>query len=173
MRLQAEPEIGKLVGKLVLPRHVGVGHLPAADNECIGVEGQGVQQDGDVLGVMLSVGIDSQGMGVAQPSGFGKSLFERIAFAAVVRIGDYVNGELYLRQYGRSLVRAAVVYHDDIGQTEVCAANDAGYCPGIVVGGYDGANIHYFNSSRQGASECDFVIDLLYLLTYCYSVKTG
>lgn len=138
-RLQAEPEVRETVGEGVSAGHVLVVERTAADDQGRRVAARGGDEGRDVLGVVLSVGVDRHRMGEAARPGLAEAFAQGISLAAVPRKGDDRNrhrrrGEARGRRIGRT-----VVHHDDIGQLPVRAHNDVEERPGIVVCRDDGA----------------------------------
>lgn len=87
--LHPEPEVGKLVGEGVLARHVVLFQVAAAHNQGARVLLQGLHKQRDVLGEVLSVAVDGEGVVEAHGLGFLEALFEGIAFATVATIVDH------------------------------------------------------------------------------------
>ena len=60
--LYPEPKVGELVGKGILSRHIVLFQVAAAHNQCTGVLLKGLHKQRDVLGEVLSVAVNGEGI---------------------------------------------------------------------------------------------------------------
>jgi hypothetical protein len=114
-------------GCLLILRHSG------ADDQ-VEAPGDGLDHRGDILGVVLAVGIkQDQDVGVAVP-GLGQNGLEGRALAPVVVVADDPGAGQFGHPGG--VVRAAIVDHQDLVDIPPGLLDHGGDVAGLVVGGH-------------------------------------
>ncbi len=141
-RLHPKPKVGKLVGEDVLARHIVLFQVAAAHNQGARVLLQGLHKQRDVLGKVLSVAVEGEGVVEAHGLGFLEALFEGIAFATVAAIVDHGDALAKRSQDFSRMVGAAIVDDDDIGAKGQNPFHHVAQRAAIVVGRHDGADFH-------------------------------
>ena len=131
--LHRKPEIGKPVGKQTASRGVDAREIATAHDEGSGVFDVGLHEPGDFFGVMLPVGVERDGVGKAHLQRFGKTAFQRIAFASVAGIIHEGDAGHRSEDVARSVSRTVVHYNDVVALLQ-CGLNHSSDGAAVVVG---------------------------------------
>ena len=161
--VEAEPEVGEAVGEGVALRHTFGGYVAAADNQGSGVVLYGGEEFGEVVGIVLEVGVDGDAVGVAEGAGLTEAGSERCTFAPVALVGDdskVVGGSLEGGKDLRGGVGAAVIDDYNIAAVLQDFTEERSEGSGIIVCRHQNA---YFQTFRFHLVR--FVFEL------CLSVK--
>ena len=113
---------GLLGGELV---HALEAYLPPLD---------AFDEAGNVVGVVLPVGVDGQGVAEARLACGAEPAAQGVPLAAVAGVGDGADALRRGEHLGRA-VRRAVVDHEDVGAVAPHAGDDPAQRPVVVVGG--------------------------------------
>ena len=139
-RLHAKPEVAEGIGKLAAAGTLhGVEPLALAYEQCAGMLDVGTEHQWYVLGEVLAVGIERNGIGKTCFQGVAETGTQCTALAAVALQRNHGDA-LDLRKDGTGIVGAAIIDHDDIETLSLRALNDVGYGALVVVGWYDNAD---------------------------------
>ena len=113
-RLQLKPEVREAVGKRVLPRHVFFCQIATAHDDGRRVLLHLLQQEGNIIGKMLTVGIDGHRMGKAHLLRLPETSHQRMTLTLVHRIRHHGDTRRELSQNAGRLVGTAIVHHDHL-----------------------------------------------------------
>ena len=137
--LYAEPEVAESIGKLAAARPFYAVQLALTQNDGFGVAQVGLQEQGDVLGEMLTVGIQGNGIGEAHLYGLAKAVFQGRALACVLGI-IHQRDALCLQEQLACAVGAAVVHYNNIVALQQGTTDHISNGSCIVVCRYNGAD---------------------------------
>ena len=132
-RLDAEPEVGELIGERALAVYVHFGQVAGTDHKRTGMLYYCLHHLRDVGGAVLTVGVDGKGIIETASARVGQTRFQRVSLASVAGVGYYVDAVLESAQHFCGVVGAAVVHHYYIGSIFQHIGQYAGQRPGIVV----------------------------------------
>ena len=129
-----EPEIGEFIGKGALLVHIFLVQIARTHNKGFGMLVQQLQKHHQVLGIVLAVRIDADGIAVAFLPGKAKALLKGMPLAPVFRIAEH----LYIRELRQNRQRgigAAVVNHHNVVTIATHILQNRPQKLSIVVGG--------------------------------------
>ena len=129
---RGKPEIGELVGKCILSRHIVRSQITGTYQQGILFFFYGLDKFGDVRSKMLPVRINGNGIAVALPFCVTKSVFQRGPFPLI----DGVGNDLYLCvtvEYTGCLIRRTVIDDEDIRSIKLYALYNRGKGLSVIV----------------------------------------
>ena len=141
-RLYGEPEIRELVGKETAARHILLLQVAGAHYQGIRHLLRSLDKEGDVLGEVLSVAIDGDGIVVAQLQSTPESCNEGITLALVqMAVNDINRCVAHLSQLLTGIVGTPIYHQDDLIGDEQDASEHVNNRSTVVIGRHNNADV--------------------------------
>lgn len=124
-RLESEPEVGEARGEDGTLRFVLMLEFPSANDDGWFVQFLHLlQEQGQILGVMLSIAVNRDCIIVSQGQRLAKTCYQRMTLASVLFARNDLNGVRVLLQNLHCAIRRTIVNHQDVGRVGLQAVED-------------------------------------------------
>ena len=135
-RLESEPKVGEARGEDGTLRFVLMLEFPSANDDGWFVQFLHLlQEQGQILGVMLSIAVDCDGIIVSQGHCLTKTCYQRMTFSSIPFIRNDLNGVRVLFQDLQRSIGRTIIHHQDVGRKGLQAVKDRLERSRIIIGG--------------------------------------